>query len=64
MNGIGPGYALPEAGVSRADFEAAAAKMPLGRGTDPEEICAALRFLLATKSITGQMIALDGGEHL
>ena len=64
VNGIGPGYALPEQGQSRADFEQAAAGMPLGRGTDPEEICATLQFLIATKSVTGQMIALDGGQHL
>jgi NAD(P)-dependent dehydrogenase (short-subunit alcohol dehydrogenase family) len=38
--------------------------MPLGRGATPEEICAAIRFLLDTPSVTGQMIALDGGQHL
>ena len=64
VNGIGPGYALPERGQDRGDFDRAAARMPLGRGTDPDEICTALQFLIATKSITGQMIALDGGQHL
>ncbi len=64
VNGIGPGYALVERNLSQADFDAATAKLPLGRGTSPEEICAALRFLLASKSITGQMVALDGGQHL
>ena len=38
--------------------------MPLGRATNPEEICAALQFLIAAKSMTGQMVALDGGQHL
>ena len=38
--------------------------MPLGRGTSPEEICAAVRFIIEAKSMTGQMIALDGGQHL
>ena len=38
--------------------------MPLRRGTSPEEIAAALRFILAAPAMTGQMIALDGGEHL
>ena len=38
--------------------------MPLRRGTGPEEIAAALRFILAAPALTGQMIALDGGEHL
>ncbi len=64
VNGIGPGYAMPESGQSQADFDRAAARMPLGRGTDPDEICAALQFLIASKSVTGQMLALDGGQHL
>jgi NAD(P)-dependent dehydrogenase (short-subunit alcohol dehydrogenase family) len=38
--------------------------MPLGRGTTPDEICAAVQFILAAKAMTGQMIALDGGQHL
>jgi hypothetical protein len=38
--------------------------MPLRRGTGPDEIVVALRFLLAAPAMTGQMIALDGGQHL
>jgi hypothetical protein len=38
--------------------------MPLRRGTSPNEIAAALRFILTAPAMTGQMIALDGGEHL
>jgi hypothetical protein len=38
--------------------------MPLQRGTGPDEIAAALRFLLTAPAMTGQMIALDGGQHL
>lgn len=64
VNGIGPGYALPEQGTSEAEFERAAGRMPLGRATNPDEICSALQFLIAAKSVTGQMIALDGGQHL
>ena len=64
VNGIGPGYAMPERGQERAEFERAAARMPLGRGTDPDEISATLQFLIAAKSVTGQMVALDGGQHL
>jgi NAD(P)-dependent dehydrogenase (short-subunit alcohol dehydrogenase family) len=64
VNGIGPGYTLPERGTTQAAFDAATAGLPLGRGTGPEEICQAVRFLLACKSITGQMIVLDGGRHL
>ena len=38
--------------------------MPLGRGTTPEEIADAVKFILAAPALTGQMIALDGGQHL
>lgn len=64
VNGIGPGPALPSARQSDAQFARQCALMPLGRGTSPEEICLAVQFLLAARSMTGQMIALDGGQHL
>ena len=64
VNGIGPGPTLPSTGQTDADFEAHCARMPLGRGTTPEEICRAVRFILDAPALTGQMIALDGGEHL
>ena len=64
VNGIGPGYTLPERDKTQAEFDTATAGLPLGRGSGPEEICQAVQFLLACKSITGQMIALDGGQHL
>ena len=35
-----------------------------GQGSTPEEICDAVRFILAAPAMTGQMIALDGGQHL
>ncbi len=64
VNGIGPGPTLPNRRQSEAEFAAHCARMPLGRGTTPEEIYAAVRFILAAPAMTGQMIALDGGEHL
>jgi len=64
VNAIGPGPALPSPRQSAAQFAAQSARLPLGRGTTPEEIAAALRFILTTRSLTGQMIALDGGQHL
>jgi NAD(P)-dependent dehydrogenase (short-subunit alcohol dehydrogenase family) len=36
----------------------------LGRGTTPEEVAAAVLFILAQPSMTGQFIVLDGGQHL
>lgn len=64
VNGIGPGPALPSARQTDAQFEAQCAALPLRHGTSPEEIAAAVMFILSAPSMTGQMIALDGGEHL
>lgn len=64
VNGIGPGPTLPSPRQTEAQFAAQCAAMPLGRGTTPEEIAAAVRFILAAPSMTGQIIALDGGQHL
>jgi NAD(P)-dependent dehydrogenase (short-subunit alcohol dehydrogenase family) len=64
VNAIGPGPTLPSKGQSEADFAARRAALPLGDGADPAELCAALRFFIAAPSVTGQMIGLDGGDHL
>ena len=64
VNGIGPGPCLPSPRQTREQFEQQCAQLPLGRGTTPEEIAAAIQFVLAAKAMTGQMIALDGGQHL
>lgn len=64
VNGIGPGPALPSARQNAEQFAKQCASVPLGRGPSLDEICQAVRFLLAAGSMTGQMIALDGGQHL
>ncbi len=64
VNGIGPGPTLPSAHQSIEQFFRQCAQMPLERGTSPQEIAAALRFILSAAALTGQMIALDGGQHL
>ena len=64
VNGIGPGPTLPSPRQSQAQFDAQSKSMPLGRGTTPGEIADAVRYILAAPSMTGQMIALDGGQHL
>jgi len=64
VNGIGPGPALPSARQTDEQFARQCEAMPLKRGTSPEEIAEAVRFLLSMPSLTGQMIALDGGQHL
>ncbi len=64
VNGIGPGPALANVRQTPEHFAEQCASMPLGRGTSPEEICRTVRFILAAPAMTGQMIALDGGQHL
>jgi NAD(P)-dependent dehydrogenase (short-subunit alcohol dehydrogenase family) len=64
VNAIGPGPTLPSPRQSQAQFQDQCAKTPLRRGTSPAEICRALRFILESPAMTGQMIALDGGQHL
>jgi NAD(P)-dependent dehydrogenase (short-subunit alcohol dehydrogenase family) len=64
VNAIGPGPTLPAAGTTEADFAALCAKMPLKRGSSPEELADALAFILRARSMTGQMITLDGGQSL
>jgi len=64
VNGIGPGPTLPSPRQSDAQFHQQESVLPLGRGSSPEEIAAAVRFILAAPALTAQMIALDGGQHL
>lgn len=64
VNGVGPGPTLPNPRQSQEQFDAQSASMPLERGTTPEEVADAVRFILAAPAMTGQMIALDGGQHL
>jgi NAD(P)-dependent dehydrogenase (short-subunit alcohol dehydrogenase family) len=64
VNGIGPGPVLPSPRQSAQQFARSCASTPLGRGASPEEIATAVRFILASPAMTGQMIALDGGQHL
>jgi NAD(P)-dependent dehydrogenase (short-subunit alcohol dehydrogenase family) len=62
--GIAPGITLPAARQSQEKFIAAQARAPLGVGATPEDLVRTLRFILATPSLTGHTIVVDGGEHL
>ncbi|MGI9170075.1 MAG: SDR family oxidoreductase [Caulobacteraceae bacterium] len=64
VNAIGPGPTLASVHQSAEAFAAEAAGVPLGHGADPGQIAAALRYLIDAPSVTGQMIAVDGGQHL
>ncbi len=64
VNAIGPGPVLKSVHQTDEEFEREKGSTLLNRGTTPEEIAAAVRFILDAPSMTGQMIALDAGQHL
>ncbi|WEX07605.1 SDR family oxidoreductase [Chelativorans sp. AA-79] len=64
VNAIGPGPTLPDRGEDEASFRRQTAGLILGRGPNLSEFGATIRYLWETPSVTGQMIALDGGKHL
>ncbi len=64
VNAIGPGPALPSPRQTAEQFARQCASTPLGRGTTPEEVGQAVLAILALRSMTGQMVALDGGQHM
>ena len=64
VNAIAPGPVFKSEGQSEASFEREARATLLQQPVDAADVTAAIQFLLETPSITGQMIALDGGQHL
>ncbi|MFC1673899.1 SDR family oxidoreductase [Pseudomonadota bacterium] len=64
VNGIGPGPTLKNVRQSEEDFARQWSETPLARRVMPDEIADAVRFIVHAPSMTGQMIALDGGQHL
>lgn len=64
VNGIGPGPTLPNERQDKEDFDTQVEALILKRGPALDEFGRTIRFLFDTPSITGQMIALDGGQHL
>jgi NAD(P)-dependent dehydrogenase (short-subunit alcohol dehydrogenase family) len=64
VNGIGPGPTLQGGRQSDSHFARQRAATVLKRGANPSDITAALGFFLDSPAVTGQMIAVDGGQHL
>ncbi len=64
VNAIGPGPVLPNAPQGDAAFEKEVAGVLLQRAVHVEEIADAVLYLIEAKSVTGQMIAVDAGQHL
>lgn len=64
VNAVGPGPTMRNERQSPADFERQREATLLGHGAEPADICSAVRYLLEAPAVTGQMIAVDGGQHL
>ncbi|MHB2265706.1 SDR family oxidoreductase [Aliihoeflea sp. PC F10.4] len=64
VNAIGPGPTLPNSRQDNHDFQNQIDALILKRGPDLADFGATIRWLWDMKSVTGQMIALDGGQHL
>lgn len=64
VNAIGPGPTLQGARQSESHFTRQRAATILERGSNPEDICAALGYFLDAPAVTGQLLCVDGGQHL
>ena len=63
VNAIAPALMLRSAGQSEANFAAMHKLNPLQRGVGPEDVVAALRYLIAAPTVTGQILTIDGGQR-
>jgi NAD(P)-dependent dehydrogenase (short-subunit alcohol dehydrogenase family) len=64
VNAIGPGPTLQSVHQDPGAFAAEAASTPMRRPVEPADVGHALRYLIEARSVTGQMIAVDSGQHL
>lgn len=64
VNAIGPGPTMRNARQSEEDFARQRDATILKRGAEPEDVAKAVRYLLEADAVTGQMLAVDGGQHL
>jgi NAD(P)-dependent dehydrogenase (short-subunit alcohol dehydrogenase family) len=64
VNGIAPGITLESGGQGEQSFQKGRRMSPLGRVSSTRDIVQAARFILTTPSLNGQVITIDGGQHL
>ena len=64
VNAVAPGPTLKATRQSPAQFEHERSSTILGHGSEPQDICDAVRYLLDARAVTGQTIVVDGGQHL
>ena len=64
VNAVAPGPTLRNARQSETHFKHQQSSTILGRGASPDDVSAAVMYLLDARAVTGQTIAVDGGQHL
>jgi NAD(P)-dependent dehydrogenase (short-subunit alcohol dehydrogenase family) len=64
VNGVAPGPTLPSPMQSEADFARQCSALPLQRGPNPDDVADAVLYLARARAVTGETIAVDGGQHL
>lgn len=64
VNAVAPGPTLINARQSESQFRRQREATILGSGAEPQDICDAVRYLLGAQAVTGQVLAVDGGQHL
>jgi NAD(P)-dependent dehydrogenase (short-subunit alcohol dehydrogenase family) len=64
VNAVGPGPVFPNAALGAHDFEIETQGVPLGHAAEVSGVVDAVVYLISAKSVTGQMIAVDSGQHL
>jgi len=63
LNGIAPGLMLRSSGQSGENFQAMHSDNPLGRGVEPADILAAIRYLIGARCVTGEVLVIDSGQR-
>ena len=64
VNGIAPGPTLPSSRQSEQHFQTQVDATPLRKKVSPADIARAASFLMTSPAITGEILHVDGGQHL
>lgn len=62
--GVAPGLSLPSGDQSESQFASVHQRTPLDRGSTPQDVSDAVRYLVGARAVTGETILVDGGQHL
>ena len=63
VNGIAPGLMLQSSGQTEENFRAMHSNNPLRRGVEPDDVIAALRYLIGATAVTGEVLTIDSGQR-